>query len=126
MAAVLPQTVEVGAGNLENGDGVNWITIVTGATLGTYINRLSISSDDVERIMQIGIEIGAVTYIIGQVTVAATTYGQNGLDTTAILFLAATEKPIIHLESGHLLKVKVTVAVTAAKIIDIVAMGAHY
>jgi hypothetical protein len=112
---------------LQNSDGTTSITLITGATNGTKVESIAVTSDDTtDRVLQFSISVSGTDYIIGEVT-ASIGAGTNGT-VKAINALNVTDlpwvrndgiNPYLYLESGAILKVKSKVAVTAAKFINI-------
>lgn len=117
---------KVSTQTIANADTTTLKTIVTGATNGTKIIALILTSDDSStRDVQIGITksggsfspIGTMTMAVTAGTIAATA-GVNGLDRdTKIpgLPLDSDGNPFLHLESGDTLQMKALVTVTSAK-----------
>lgn len=114
-----------------NGDGTTAKDLVSAATDGTKIFAINVTSDDTSaRIMQVLIHDGTTAYLIGSVNVPTlagtdgTTPAVNLLDPTQIPGLDADGE--LFLKTGYKLQCKPTVAVTAAKTVSVVCLGADY
>jgi hypothetical protein len=109
-----------------NADSTNKVTIQTAGADGARIDSLMISSDDTSAVnLAFYITISAVDYYIGNVLVPI----GSGYTTVARVEGLTTLAPILGylaLAPNAILKANAVVAVTAAKVVTIVAMGGDY
>ena len=113
---------------IQNADGTTFKTVLAGPTSGGRIKSLIATSDDTTaRVLQICKTIGAVDYVLGEVSVPVGA-GTDG-STPAVNLLEGNNMPglqtdglqrFFDLANGTTLKIRSKVAVTAAKTINIV------
>jgi len=116
---------------LTNASGTAVQQIFTASADGGAITELTATStDQVARIITLGVNNGTASRVIGEVSVPAGS-GTNGT-LPAINLLDATAIPILDadlsllLEGTFVLEVNAKVAVTAARVIDIVGVGGNF
>ena len=138
---IFPQTVLNKVVQIANADGTTKKTLWAGSATGDKIECIIVTSNDTAaRILNFYFTISAVDYPIGQVNVPITS-GQDPaaapvaipaisvLETNALLPWVRKDsdgRGYLYVASGTTLKVAAQVAVTAAKEIDIVAIGGSY
>ncbi len=112
--------------NFVNADGTTKKTLATGATDGTRVDAIALSSDDTAAVnMSFWINDGTNDLYIGNVNVPA----GSGFTTVARLDAITTLAPslgYLWIPSGYLLKCAPVAAVTAAKTAHITALGGKY
>ena len=132
---VFVQTPKITPQTFANADGTTKKTIFTaGANGSKVVAILAGSTDTAARTAQLWLTRSAVSYLLGTVVVAIGA-GSDGTARTANLMpstlmdglpLDNDGQRYLYLESGDTLQVGFTVAVTAAKQIDINAIGADF
>jgi hypothetical protein len=127
-----PQHYEV---TIVAADASNEKTIGTGGTNGTIVRSLqAVSSDTSDRVLQIGISVSSVVYLLGSVKVPAGS-GNDGV-LPAVDLLGAVLMPglpvdengmhYLIIESGEILQVLSTTTVTAAKTVTVQGFAQDY
>jgi hypothetical protein len=113
-----------------NADSTTAKTLVTAGADGTRIETISATSDDtVARDIEVSVHDGSTNYVVGTVTVAI---GAGYTTVAAASLLTQAKMPwlspdgSITIENGWTIKVRPTVAVTAAKTVAIAASGGDY
>lgn len=111
-----------------NADGTGKKTVVTAGSSGTKVTGLVATSTDTStRIAQVWLTRSGTSYLLGSVSVT-TLAGTDGAVNTIDLFSTIPlptdndRRKYLFLVSGDTLQVSFTVAVTAAKEIDILAI----
>ena len=96
---------------------------------------MATSSDTSSKILQLYVYDGSVSWLIGMITIAAGTGITSGTTVNADVLnnqyliglpLDSAGRPVLPMQSGHILRVGVTAAVTAAKTIGVVAFVESY
>src|SRR5512139_2344414 len=137
MASVptLPQTPKSSKVQILPADAIGLKTAYTGAASGSKITAcIASSTDTAARDVTIGISNGGVFYPLGTVSVpigagtVAGTPAVNLLDPTVVKGLPIDNdgQPYLFLVNGDTLQVKALTTVTAAKEIDVTAIGADF
>lgn len=123
-----PNLVEV---TFVNADGTTPKDLIAGATDGTRIISIAVTSDDTSAvILNFYIHDGSTAYRVGAVNVP-TLSGTNGT-APAVNLLDSTELPWLDADGGFVIPTGYKIqagpqsAVTAAKTVTIVAIGANY
>lgn len=128
---IFPEVVTTDAVQIVNADGTTAKTLSTPGTNGRNITSIPCVSDDTAAVtVNLSILKGGTSYRIGQ-TVVPIGAGTNGtakpvnlLNTVDATWLKPDGS--IDLANGAVLQVAANVAVTAAKTVNIVAMGGDY
>lgn len=118
---------------LDNADGTNKVDLITGATDGTIINGINVSSDDTAAVdLLLYFYDGSNDYQLGEIEIPA----GSGTDsaTAAVSLLNETNLPAIgkrddgsiFLAAGQKLKLAAGAAITAAKVVHAVCIGGNY
>ncbi len=115
-----------------NADGTNKKTVFTAGSSGSKVTAIVCTSTDTgTRILQLYLTRSATNYLLGSYLIAIGA-GSDGVAVTGNLLTMTMALPndndgqrYIFLESGDTLTVMVTVAVTAAKEIDVIAIGGN-
>jgi hypothetical protein len=132
---IFPQTVKNYAAQILNADASNKKALVTGATNGTKIEAITVSSTDTSaRDLQLVMTIGAVDYILTTVSIPASSGTTNAVPAVDILRTAqwpglsfdANGNKILYVASGAVLNVKSLTTVTTGKEIDALAIGGDF
>ena len=133
-AAAFVGTPKITPMSFVNADGTTKKTIHTaGATGSKVVTVVATSTDTVARTAQVWLTRSAVSYLLGSVVIA-TLAGTDGATATAGL-LPASLLPLptdndgqryLFMVSGDTLQVGMTVAVTAAKEIDVLCIAADF
>lgn len=101
-------------------------TVATGATDGTRIDQIAVSSNDTAAVnLAFYINDGSTDLYIGNLNVVAGAGYLTVARLDAILTLAPT-LGYLWLPSGYILKANAVATITAAKQVDVVAMGGKY
>ncbi|NJL03085.1 MAG: hypothetical protein HC910_21880 [Spirulinaceae cyanobacterium SM2_1_0] len=131
-APVFTATPNVTGTAFANADSTNYKTIFTPGASGSRVHAILVTSNDpVEHYMTFAIEQSSVQYVLGTAYVAAkpssvfSHTSANILDPAVWTWLNINDIAIV-LPAGTLLKLKMDVAVSAAKAADIVALGGDY
>lgn len=114
-----------------NADGTTPKDLIIAPTDGTKIFAINVTSDDTATVnMKVFLHDGSTAYLLGTVAVP-TLAGTNGsapavnvLDPTAIPGLDADGE--LFLPAGYKIQVAPLAAVTAAKTVTVVGLGANY
>jgi hypothetical protein len=134
MAGIFVQTPKITPAAFVNADAANTKkTILTAGSAGTKVVAVnSTSTDTVSRICQLWLTRSAVSYLLGS-AVVLTLSGTDGIVTTQNVLLLFPGLPVdndgqryLFLESGDTLQASFTTQVTAAKEIDVYAIGANF
>ncbi len=127
-------TLQTPVQSFANGDGTTVKTLVTPGLSGCRVDTLFASNTDaaVATVLQLSIQVSAVEYVIGEVTVPAGA-GTNGstksvalLNPTDIPGLTYTENGALYLASGALLRAKAKVSVAGGNIISVTGVAGNY
>lgn len=120
------------AAELDNADGTTPATLATAGTNGLVIEAISATSTDTAAVeLDLSVTDGTNTWVVGSVSVPAGS-GTDGGTTAAVDLLQQTDLPwlrddlTIALASGWSLKVGAHAAITAAKVVHVVAFGGEY
>ncbi len=109
-----------------NADSTNKKTIVTGGANGTRVDGIFISSNDTVAVnLAFYINDGAIDFYIGNVNVPI----GSGYTTVVRVDAISTLAPLLgylFLPNGYILKANCVAAMTAAKILDCLAVGGAY
>lgn len=108
-------------------------TLITAGANGSKVTSLTITSTDTsDRIANVWLTRSAVSYLLASNMILAGS-GSDGvlssvdvMDRWAGMPYDSNGLPYILLESGDTLQVSLTTVVTAAKAVDIAAIGAHF
>jgi len=134
--AIYPQTIQSWAVQILPADTTTLKTLVTAGANGSIVDSINVSNTDsaVAYTLQVFVNDGTTSHLLGSVNIplsAGNTTAAPGID-----ILRSGQLPgvpvdsngnyIIVLKGTYTLKVAVTVTVTAAKVVDCVAMGADY
>jgi hypothetical protein len=132
---VFPQAAKTTPQSFVNADGTGKKTVVTAGTNGSRVIALTATSTDtVQRIAQVWLTRAAVSFLLTSVAIPIAS-GSDGTTPNVDLLSTVLWPGIpfdvdpgnfLYLESGDTLQVSMTVAVTAAKEIDIVSMFKNY
>lgn len=133
--AVFAQTPKITPASLVNADGTGKKTLHTAGANGSKVVAVcATSTDTVARIAQLWLTRSATSYLLGSVNIPIAS-GSDG-SAAAVNLLLSTMIPglpidndgqrYLHLESGDTFQVSVTVAVTAAKEVDFLCIGADF
>lgn len=120
---------------IENADGTAYQTLYTASAEDAVVKSLMATSDDTAAMsITLAINDGVADHIIGTVNVPIAA-GTNG-STAAVDLLSASMMPglpvdqygkrILPLKNGDILKAKVLVAVTAAKVVAVTGVVEEY
>lgn len=132
---IFPGTLKNYAARIQNADGTNAVTLITGPTNGCKVESIAVTSDDTAaQTLQLIATISAVDYILGECAIAigagtnGTAKAVNLLNTTDFPWLRSDEagRPYLYVASGTTLKLKSKVAVTAAKTIAAFAQAGDF
>jgi hypothetical protein len=129
----LVQNPKITPQSFVNSDGTTKKTIATGGSNGSkLVSLIATSTDTGTRILQLFLTRSAVNYLLGS-TLIAIGAGTDGVASSSNLLtsipglpLDNDGQPYIFLESGDTLTAAVTVAVTAAKEIDVHAIFGNF
>ncbi len=111
-----------------NADASALKTLATGATNGSKVFSPTLASDDTSaRVIQIGVTISAVFYLLGSVSVpaGAGTVGATSINAFANIPNIPVDNdgnPFVYLASGSTLQIKSETTVTAAKTVHASAL----
>lgn len=134
---IFPQTITNAAVAIVNSDGTNKKTVYTGATNGSKIESISITSTDTTaRVLNVYITVSGTDYQVGTINVPITA-GTDAAATASVSMLENTVmmpwirkdssgRPYIYLASGSVLKVASQTTLTSNKEIDLVAQIGDY
>jgi hypothetical protein len=119
--------------SIVNADGTTKKTIATAGTNGAKVAAIIATSTDTgTRILQLFLTRSATNYLLGS-TLIAIGAGTDGVASSSNLLTSIPGLPVdndgqpyLFLESGDTLTVAVTVAVTAAKEIDVTALFGNF
>lgn len=122
----------VDALELDTADGTTAIAFVAAGANGSRIDAIAASSTDTSAVeLVFTLNDGSADFSIGSATIAAEA-GTDGGTTPAVDLLTQADLPwlrddlSIFLESGQTLKVGAYAAITAAKVVHLVAFGGDY
>lgn len=129
---IYPLTVQTSVASFVNADGTAEKTLVTAGSNGSRIDAVSITSTDtVARVLNVSINTGSTSYVVGTVNVpansgtdAATTAAVKLLQIGNLAWLDATGS--VFLKAGWKLNLSPQVAVTSPKQISAVAFYGDY
>lgn len=117
---------------LDNADGTTALDLVTAGTNGSLIEAISATSDDTADVeIELFAHDGTSAFQIGSVTVTAGA-GTDAGTTAAVDLLQQTDLPwvrddlTIALPTGWKLQAGANAAITAAKVVHLVAFGGDY
>lgn len=120
-------TPKNGGQTFVNADSTNLKTLITAGDYGFRLDSISITSDDTSaRNIAFYVSVGGTDYYIGNVPVViGAGYGAvPKVDGMSFLKPAALDFLVI--PAGALLKCNMVVAVTAAKVVTVVAIGGDF
>lgn len=128
---IFPQTVKQGAVQILPADTTSLKTIYTGATDGSRVDNILITSTDTSaKDVQLVVTISGTDYVLGTISVPANSGFTNSVVTLNMLAHANMTSALnadnngnkfLFLASGSILKIKALTTVTAAKAINVVA-----
>jgi hypothetical protein len=132
---IFPQLVQSTAVQILPADTTTLKTLVTAGADGTIVSRILVTSTDTSaKDLALYVTISAVDYLIGTVAIPANSGFTNAVPTVGLF--DATQIPSLQIDNngnkylqlgtGAVLKVKVLTAVTAAKIINVVAQSGNF
>lgn len=132
---IFPQTIKNYVAQILPADASTVKTLVTGATNGTKIEAITVASTDTSaRDVQLVMTISSVVYVLATVAIPINSGNTNAIP--AVDILRNTQWPglsydsngnkILYVASGSVLGVKALTTVTAAKELDILAIGGDY
>lgn len=114
---------------LVNADSTTPQDLIAAGSDGSKVLAINCTSDDTgSRIVQVFMHDGSTAFLIGS-TLVATLAGTDGVEAGVNLLdsVAGTDADgELFIPSGYKIQVGVTVAVTAAKTISLVALGGDY
>lgn len=145
----VPQNSNTGFATIVNGTGAlsgesgtavtGLLTAFTAGSNDSILESLIVSSSDTSaRTVQFYINDGTNSYLIGSISIPAGAGITSGTTANVDLLGGGTSgiivglqsdpsgKPCILVKTGHTIKCGVAVAVTAAKTVQVIAMGADY
>lgn len=116
-----------------NADSTTFKAIMTAGASGSRLDSLiASSSDTVSNVLQLAVQVSAVDYVIGEVTIPANA-GTNGtaksvavLNATDIPGLAYTENGALYLATGAALRGRMKTAVAGAFVVHLTGAGGDY
>lgn len=116
-----------------NADGTTFKSLMTVGASGSRLDSLIASSTDtVSNVLQLAVQVSAVDYVIGEITIPANA-GTNGvvksvavLNPTDIPGLVYTENGALYLGVGSVLRARMKTAVAGAFGVQLVGLGADY
>ena len=132
---IFPQTVKNYAVAIANADGSTIKTICSGATNGTKIESLIVSSTDTSaRDVTLYMTISSVNYILGTVSIPANSGNTNALVSIDILRNAqipglaydSNSNKYLYVGSGTTLGIAALTTITSAKNIFAIAQGGDF
>ena len=132
---IYPQTLKNYVVQIANADASTLKTLVTGATNGTKIECINVTTTDTTaRDVQLYITISAVDYLLGTVNIPANSGNTNALVSvnllTALNFpscaVDANGNRYVYVANGATLRVSSLTTVTSAKVINFVASGGDF
>lgn len=132
---IFPASIKNWALKVQNSDGTNELTFITAGTNGSQIIAINASSTNPGTVtFDVSLKNGATSYLIARFDVlgnsgnANTTYPVDVLRLPNFWFVPynAEGNRILYLQSGWMLTVKPTSAVTNPYAIDFVAVGGDY
>jgi len=127
-------TPKIGVVQFLNADAANTKkTVVTAGASGSKVTSLTVASTDtVARVAQMWLTRAAVSYLLTSRSVPAGSGSDGTLNSVDVMGLweglpyDSNGLPYLLLESGDTLQVSLTTQVTAAKEVDITAVGANF
>jgi hypothetical protein len=132
---IFPQTIKNYVAQILPADASGKKALVTGATNGTKIEAITVASTDTSaRDLQLVLTISSVDYILATVSIPANSGNTNALPAVDILRHAqwtglsydSNGNKILYVANGSVLNVKTLTTVTAAKEIDVLAIGGDF
>ena len=133
---IFPQKIQAWALQLLNATGTTITTLLTAGSNGSVVESLNVTNTDsgVAYTLQFYLNDGTTNHLLGSVNVPLSSGNTTAAPAVDILrqglipgvVLDANGNYVLNIPSGYALKVAVTVAVTAAKVVDVVAMGSDY
>ena len=132
---IFPQTVKNYVAQILPADTTTKKTLVTGATNGTKIESICVASTDTAaRDVQLWMTISAVDYLLATIAIAINSGNTNAVPTVDIMRHAqwpglsydSSGNKILYVGSGSVLKIAALSTVTAAKEIDVLAIGGDF
>lgn len=139
---IFPQTIKNYVAQILPADTTTLKTLVTGATNGTKVEMINIASTDTSaRDVQFWLDVSGTTYLMTTLSIPANSGNTNALLPQGLLASLVATSPYLpffqfpldsngnrylYIASGSILKVKVLVAVTAAKEIDFVVQAGDF
>lgn len=132
---IFPQTVKNYVAQIQNADGQTVKTLCAGATNGTKIEAITVSSTDTTaRDVQLSLTISSVVYILGTVAIPATAGTVDSIPSVDILRSAqipglsydANGNKILYVASGSTLGIEALTTVTSGKTIAAIAIAGDF
>ena len=132
---IFPQLVQSPAVQILPADTTSLKTLITAGSDGTIVNELLVTSTDtIARDLQLVVTISATDYIIGTVSIPASSGTLNNIPSVGIFDSAQIPNlqsdnnghKYLQLGSGAVLKVKVLTAVSATRVISVIAQSASF
>jgi len=122
------ELIPVNAGKeIVNADSTNILTVFTAGAEGARIDGILISSNDTSGVnLAFHIDDGADVYYIGNVNVPIGAGYTTVARVDGMLTLSPTNQTFLQLGPGYILKVNAVAAVTAAKLVTVVAVGGDF
>lgn len=133
--AIYPQTIQTWAVQILPADTNTKKTLITSGTNGSFLEMLSVSNTDTNPYtVNIYINDGATDHLLSTINIPASS--GNTTAAPAVDVLRSGQIPgliydtngnqVLPLKAGYLLKVASTTTVTAAKILDFIAVGSDF
>lgn len=139
---IFPQTLKNWAVQVLPADTTTLKTLVTGATNGSKLEMLNITSTDTAaRDVALWMTISSVDYLIATISIPANSGNTNAILAQGLLaslvgtspYLPFFQFPLdvngnryLYIASGSVLKVSTLTTVTAAKVVNFLAMGGDF
>lgn len=133
---IFPQTVKTFVAQIQNSDGTSKVTIATGATNGTKIESLNVTSTDGvgSRDLKLYMTVSGVDYLLGTISLAASSGNTNALPSIDILrnvqipglAYDSNGNRILYIANGATLRMAAGSTVTSGTIIAAVGIGGDF
>lgn len=132
---IFPQTVQNYVTQIQNADGQTIKTLVTGATNGSKVESISVSSTDTSnRDIAVYLTISSVNYLLCTVNIPLNSGNTNAVVSVDLLRNAqwpglaydSNGNKYIYVANGATLGVSALTTVTTAKAIQVVAQGGNF
>jgi hypothetical protein len=126
-------TVRTPVVSIANADGTSFKSLMAAGSSGSRLDTLSVTNSDASNayVVQLSVQVSAVDYVIGEVTVPAGS-GTNG-SAKAVNILNSTDLPqlantlnVLFLASGATLRAKSKTAVSGVNTLHFVGAGGDY